>query len=382
LHYLGIRRSAFRVHLYDLAIAAFLVLGIVNIATMSPNPERIGPAFFDKIVVPIVIFWYVRSIGVTPRDVGRLCVLGCVVILTQTGVGVMSWVAPSLLPDAWLVRAGERTAGTFGGPAPFTITLTLFALLAIHFAGQREVGWRRGALIAIAGVALLGVVFSLSRGSWLGTAGAGFGLLVLYPRIVAPIAVVSGLVIALLAVGPLQEQATYAAVRLETESTIDDRLVTNDASLRMIEDRPLSGFGFQNFERFDEAYKQRVGDIPLKIGGSSHNTYLNMAVEMGLPGVALYFSPVLALLVATVASRRSLRATGVISWPLAAVLWMALFDQFLVSNFLEMVHAYSWGTSLWWLTLGLIAAILEREHERAEDGREADAAPDSTGWRS
>jgi hypothetical protein len=54
----------------------------------------------------------------------------------------------------------------------------------------------------------------------------------------------------------------------------------------------------------------------------------------------------------------------VLTWPLVVILWLALIDQFIVSNFLEMLHAYAWGTSLWWLTLGLIAAVLDQAAER------------------
>ncbi len=370
-HFMGIRRSWFRLHLYDLALAGFIALGVVNILLLSANPERILAAYFDKVFVPIALFWYVRVIGINGRDIKRLVIVGVVVILSQTAIGMLSWAAPSLLPEAWLARAGERTAGTFGGPAPFTITLTLFALLAIHMAGQIEGRARRVLLVGVVATAFLAVFLSLSRGSWLGTGVAVAGLIFLYPRIVGSVAVGGMLIFGLLAVGPLQEQVAYAAVRLDTESTIDDRFVTNEASIRMIADRPLEGFGFQNFERFDEAYKQRVGDIPLKIGGSSHNTYLNLAVEMGLPAVALYFTPVIALALATLRMRRRLPASGMLSPPILLVLWLAIADQFVVSNFLEMIHAYAWGTSLWWLTLGLIAAVIDRVRQDSDGARSA-----------
>ena len=373
-HLLGIRRSSFRLHLYDLAIVAFLGIGVVNVFAMSPNPERIIAAYFDKIVVPIALFWYVRSIGLRPDDLRRLLVVGVITILVQSVIGLVSWLEPSLLPAAWLVRAGDRTAGTFGGPAPFTITLMLFALLSIHFAAQAASRARTAFLLGVVAVAFAGVLFSLSRGSWLGAAAGTAGLVFLYPRVIAPVAMAGVAVIGLLAIGPLQEQVATAAVRLETQSTIDDRVVTNDASIRMIGDRPLDGFGFQNFERFDERYKQRVGDIPLKIGGSSHNTYLNMAVEMGLPALVLYFAPVLALLAGSMRLRRWLPSRGAISWPLVVVLWLALLDQFLVSNFLEMIHAYVWGTSVWWLTLGLIAVVLDQAQARLPVGAPADRA--------
>jgi O-antigen ligase len=356
---LGIRRVAFRVHPYDFAIAAFLVLGVVNILVFGPNPIRFLVAFYDKVTVPIMLFWLVRAIGLRNADLGRLVLVGLITIAVQGAIGALSWFAPSLLPDAWVGRAGERATGTFGGPAPFTITLVFFGLLALHWVGQRRTLLDRVVLAGGAIAAFLGAFISLSRGSWLGALAAFLGLALIYPRLVARLAVVGLVIGVVLAVGPLQPIFAYAQQRVEDEATLESRIITNDAAMRIVGERPLTGVGFGNFERFDEQYKERVGDIPLKLGGSAHNTYLNMAAELGLPMTVLYFIPPLALLAATVSLRRRLPRAGPLGWGLLIVLWCALLDQFVVSNFLEMIHAYLWGTSLWWLTLGLIATVID-----------------------
>jgi O-antigen ligase len=363
-HFLGLRRSAFRLHLYDLAVVGFLVLGVMSVVLTSGNVDRFMVAFFHKVIVPVSIFWYVRAITITRRDLNRLMLVGLFTIGFQGAIGLLSWIAPSVLPDGWLGRAGERTTGTFGGPAPYTITLVFFALLAVYFALRSRERLRRTVLVGFVSFALVAVFLSLSRGSWLGAGVAFAGLALLRPRLVAAIGLAGVVLAGGLALGPVQEQFDSASDRLATVSTIEDRLITNHAAVRMIADRPVFGFGFQNFERFDEGYKRRVDDIPLKLGGSSHNTYLNMAAELGLVGLGLYFAPVLALGVATIRARPNLPNRGVLTWPLVVILWLALIDQFIVSNFLEMLHAYSWGTSLWWLTLGLIAATLDQAAER------------------
>ena len=148
-------------------------------------------------------------------------------------------------------------------------------------------------------------------------------------------------------------------------STVESRTITNVAAVRMIEDRPLFGFGFARFEDYDERYKSRVGDIPLETGGSAHNTYLNFAAEMGLPATALYFAPLVGLLWLSVTRRHLLPDTGIYSRRLVLFLWLALIDQFLVCNFMEMVQSNSWATGLWWLTLGLIAVAIDRQRQLA-----------------
>jgi O-antigen ligase len=356
---LGYRKVSVRPHVYDLALVAFLVIGAVNIMSFAVNSNRMLVSFYDKAAVPIVIFWLVRAIGIRRQDLGRLVAIGVGIIALQVMVATLSWVAPSVLPPGWLGRAGDRAAGTFGGPAPFTITVVFFGLLAMYWAGSQRPGLGRVALGLAAAWALFGAFISLSRGSWVGAGAAFIGLATVYPRTVLRVGLAGLIVAGVLAVGPLQDVFAFAQARVFDESTIDSRIVTNDAAVRIIQTWPLSGVGFGNFERYDEGFKQGSADYALKLGGSAHNTYLNMAAELGLPATALYFVPPLVLLLMTIARRRRLRERKLLGWPLVVVLWLAVLDQFLVSNFLEMLHAFSWGTSLWWLTLGLIAAVLD-----------------------
>ena len=127
----------------------------------------------------------------------------------------------------------------------------------------------------------------------------------------------------------------------------------------MVSDRPWLGFGWGNFDLFDESYKQPVGDVPLRLGGTAHNTYLNLGVEFGLVGAVLYMIPVLLLLILTI-RRRQILKLQTWRWQFVLVLWLALADQFAVNNFLEMIHSSEWATSIWWITLALIAVTLQQ----------------------
>ncbi|HET6380049.1 MAG TPA: O-antigen ligase family protein [candidate division Zixibacteria bacterium] len=364
LHVLGLRKRDFRLHVVDVFLVLLLAIGVFNVLFFSPNPIRMLASFYDKVAMPIVLFWLVRVLAPGKRELGYLVAVGGVTIVVQSIIGVMSWTAPALLPEGWLGRAGERTVGTLGGPAPYTITLVFFAMLALYWSAS--VADRRSPvrplLAMLVLVAMLATFLSLSRGSWLGACLAFGGLVFVYPRVTARVgtfAVVIFLVL-LAAVAPFREQVLFAQERLGEVDTIESRIVTNDAALRMMTERPLTGFGFGNFEAYDEAYKQRVGDIPLKLGGSAHNTYLNLAVELGLPATVLYLGVPLWLLATTLRRRTQLKRAGAETWALVVVLWLILADQFAVSNFLEMIHPNLWGTALWWITLGMIFVVLDR----------------------
>jgi O-antigen ligase len=350
-------RGAFRVGVIDVALLLFLVVGAVNVALLANDQGRTFISFYDKLVVPIVVFWVIRVLEPSPEELRRLVPVAIWTVLAQAIIGAMSWVAPRFLPDQWLGREGERTVGTLGGPGPYTIGIVFFSLLLVYWAMQTTSTTRRRILFGIVAAGLGAVLLSLSRGSWLGAAAAFGGLILVYPRQVRWAAVVGAVVAVLLFLGPLSSTVDRLSERFGTVDTVDARLITNDAAVRMVADRPLLGFGWGNFDQFDESYKQPVGDVPLRLGGTAHNTYLNLAVEFGLAGAILYLAPVLILLVMTLRRRRILKRQPW-RWQLVVVLWLALADQFLVNNFAEMIHSSEWATSIWWITLGLIAVAL------------------------
>jgi hypothetical protein len=45
---------------------------------------------------------------------------------------------------------------------------------------------------------------------------------------------------------------------------------------------------------------------------------------------------------------------------LLIAMWLALGHEFVVMNFMDRLHSSTWGTSLWWLCLGLIHVVLTR----------------------
>lgn len=356
----GIRRSYLRIRLYDLSLALFLAVGLVNILMLSEAPARMLVAFFDQMAIPVMFFWLVRATSPGSRDLRRLATVGAWTIAVQAAVGLLSWWIPNVLPPQWLARAGERTVGTFGGPGPYTLTLVFFGLLALHSVMSEQGTRKRPIMIGAAAIGLVAIVASLSRGSWLGAGLALLGLAIVYPRKVAGVTAAVMLLIVALAIGPLAGEISRAEERLGTAQTVQERTITNAASLRIVADYPLVGVGYGNFDRFDERYKRRVEEVPLIVGGSSHNTYLNLLAEFGIPSTLLYLTPPIVLLLLTLRLHRKNPHSRVVDWSLIGILWLALLDQFVVSNFLEIIHSSLWATSLWWLTLGLIASMLER----------------------
>jgi O-antigen ligase len=364
-HAIGLLRFRLKPSIADAAILTFLGLAVANILLLSDNPTRMMVAFYDRLVVPILLFWLIRALSPTQRDLERLAIVGAIVLGIQATIGLLSWVSPGVLPPAWLGRAGERTVGTFGGPGPYTATLVFFALLAVHYALTGSGRRPRAVLLAIVGFGLFGIFLSFQRGGWLGAALAFAVLWFVHRGATTKLAVAIAIVGGALALGPLASEFQFASERLGDVDTVDSRLVTFDAAIQMVEDQPLRGFGYGQFERFDEQYKRAVGGVEFETGGSLHNSWLGLAAENGIPAVALYVLPALVLAVRSFQRRHALARRSFLGAGLVVVAWAALLDIFVVSNTMDMLHSSPWGTGLAWIGLALVAVQLEQAPERA-----------------
>jgi O-antigen ligase len=168
--------------------------------------------------------------------------------------------------------------------------------------------WRRPRArqlaIAVALVCLFGCLLTLERGVWIAaTAGILVGALSTQSgrRWLLPGAGLAAVVIVgALALSPqlqqrVSERATY-------QLSVWDRKNQTAAGVRMIEARPLFGFGFGRYAEESVDYFRQPADYPMTgyyhgvtIGLPDeilpiHNTYLSYAVELGLVGLVLWLA--------------------------------------------------------------------------------------------
>ena len=65
---LGWRRWGLRFGWVDLCLLAFIGIGLVNIAFLAPNTQRMIASFYDKMIVPIAFFWLIRALAPRRRE--------------------------------------------------------------------------------------------------------------------------------------------------------------------------------------------------------------------------------------------------------------------------------------------------------------------------
>ena len=360
---LGVRKTRnFRLGLVDGVMIAYLVFSVANIFLLTERPLSELILLYDRIFVPFCMYWLIRLIHPSQMDLNRLAPVAFIIIFSQGGIGILSWFTPQVLPPRWLGRLNERTVGTFGNPAVFTTTLLFAAIILV------QKFWRNSSpkslkmivsFLAV-GAAFFFVFFSFSRGSWLGAIPVWIGLYILYPKLMMRMTLVaSTALVPFLAFGPLAEYTTFAEERLFTGTTAEGRVIGGAATFRMIREKPVFGWGYGNHELYDEQFRDRVLGLVDDKEQSSHNTYLLIAAEMGIPGLILYFLPTALLLYLTVKFWRWLPDSPTWTRSLVLMLWLLLLDHALVGLFTDMIQSNLFNTTIWWMVLGLIANALD-----------------------
>ncbi len=214
-----------------------------------------------------------------------------------------------------------RAYGTFEQPNPYGGYVGLNAALALGVLAGGVMGYWRGrkegnagramtwvwwAFVALCAVAMtLAVVFSWSRGAWLGFAVALVVLALFLPRRrrlgVALVGVAAGLFLAGNALGlvpasvagrlnSFSQDLRFGDVRgvdiNDANYAVLERLAHWQAAVDMARDDVWLGVGFGNYEPAYADYA--LINWPYALG-HAHNYYLNILAESGVLGAAAYF---------------------------------------------------------------------------------------------
>jgi O-antigen ligase len=346
----------------ELAMLIFVGLAPANIFLFTQDPQQMVYRLFDRVFVPFCAYWLIRLTALREKNLKLLLGSAFITVVVQSVIGLLAWFAPQVLPPQWLTLQGARTVGTFGNAATYTSTLLFLSLLLFQYAMNCKPSTLRLVLLFTFGLALFCVSFSFSRGSWLGGLVVLVGLIFIYPKTVIRLIMVIAALAYILSSSVLADEVAFAWERLTGEESINSaegRMITNNASLKMIEAKPLWGWGYGNYDRHDYQFYSRVGNIRVsKRDKTSHNTYLSIMAEMGLIGFLLYIFPVGWWFVLSIKTWRRLPKDGFWSGPLLVMLWLLLLDHIIVSNFMDMFRFNHFGTTIFWMALGLIANLV------------------------
>jgi putative inorganic carbon (hco3(-)) transporter len=283
-------------HWLLLIAAAYATLSAAWAGSLTEQSAAFG--LLDRFgLVPFALFALAPKIFPTERErmvlVTTLVVLGLYLGVTAVleGLGLTQLVFPRYIADQSVGMHFGRARGPFVEAVANGLALFGCATAsAVAFTRWRR-PWARRLAVAVLGLCLLGILFTLTRAVWIATVIVPLAVMLSTPalrRFAAP-AALAGVVLlgaAYLVVPGLSEQI---GTRASSQRPVWDRLNTNAAAIRMVEERPLFGFGWDRFVEEGPDHMRQAADFPITgIGLNVHNVPLSHAVELGLVGLLLW----------------------------------------------------------------------------------------------
>jgi O-antigen ligase len=285
------------VHAVVAAAAIFALVSAHISGSLSDSGGRY--ALLDRFgLVPFLSFLLAPVVFDTARRrailLGVLAACGAYLGVTALaeGIGARALVWPRYILNPNVGIHPDRARGPFVEAGEFGLALWSCAVVALIHVGRPAVRpWLRTAGAIVAGLCIVGLVFTLTRAVWVAAAASAVITLVAareLRRFVIP-ALICGVLLVAGVLAAVPDLTHKIHEREQTQTSVWDRLNSNAAAVRMLEAKPLAGFGWNSFRQDSPPYYRIAATYPLTSVGVVHNVYLSNLAELGLFGTALWF---------------------------------------------------------------------------------------------
>jgi len=305
-----VRREPLNVAAPGLGLAAALGGWAILTLPLSYWPGGSVNVLLDLYLKSLALFWLLANLAGTPERLRRVAAGLVLMAMPLAITGVRNYASGAFLADtpASVTRIAGYSSGLAGNPNDLALVLNLVLPLAVGLALGAATTTRRTLAFLAAAVLATGVVVTFSRAGFV--ALLAMALISLYrtfrrgrPGPAAAVALLGLVALPLLPSGYLARVASIADVESDPTGSAQKRWADSAAALRIVAGRPLlgTGLGMNILALNDER-------------GSSwtavHNVYLQLGVELGLPGLALFVALTGASLRAARRAQRTAREAG------------------------------------------------------------------------
>jgi O-antigen ligase len=289
------RAVVLRQRLFAVERASWPMMGLTLLAILSlygqPFEQETWCLLAAKFIVPFTLFHLAALVFTDEGSLRGFEVFSLLVLayLCFTAVaflvGATGLIFPRFILDESLGNHADRARGPLLQAVANGVSLNLLGLLALHAMCRRTLrGLKAWLLLGSLPVAILA---TMTRAVWLSFAGT---IMVLTIR--SPSLVLRRVCLALIMVGvagvaiALSSTGSHAVVtdRFEERGSVDFREAVYRGDWAMFLERPLTGWGVN----------QMPSELARHVSGYQkkdlypHNTYLELLVEHGILGLALY----------------------------------------------------------------------------------------------
>lgn len=350
-------RTHERLRAVDVFPAAYLAYIVIS-AQLTPESLKASDAGLKSIYAVIgvgIAAYYIVAFARAGPGFSRIVVRS--LVWSAALVAVLALVEAAFGWNPWgheVVQSSglRRAIATF--PSPFALGTFLggtlaFALATLLWNGPRSL--RRPSRLCF-GLAIPALYFTYSRGPIIAIAAVGLLMVMVakrarWPSLLALIAVA----VCLFAVWDRISASPIYKERLGRTQTLTTRTALQDASLKLIGQRPVFGWGYDTFDRIKQTVPTRHAEIVRT--STSHDAFFTILVELGPVGFTLLVAPWLVIGCRAIsAARRGLAEPWIVAGSVGAIATYALSAGTYDTRFFSLVVA------LPWLALGLARRAL------------------------
>ena len=262
-----------------------LAFGVAYVLStlLSPLADAESWAGVQKIAKILFFSFLIVRLCDTPRRLS-ICaatvLLGCLWMIKAV---LVSWAAQGF---SGAVRID--TAVGQGGGANYTAWVLACTLPLLVYKMTAGRSWERWASLALIPIWLAAIIATGSRGGFLCTA-VSLGVTLLMLRKGTPVVVITAAALFLVPLVPDQYWARINTITLDADEMDTSALARYQnwsVATQIVRDYPIFGTGLDTFPRVKQRYTG-----PDYVGGNlvTHNTYLQMASELGVPFLVMFF---------------------------------------------------------------------------------------------
>lgn len=299
--YTSKRESLIEITKLDVFVLLFYVYSLIRLIFTNHEPV-LHPEIINHTFL-LLLYWVVKR-GINgynsndhQRYVGYFAIYGLVILLVNALYGLLENVG-SLPPSHPHFKIG----GSFGNPGPYSNFLVTMLPIGAMVLMNRQLFSKRVWWLAIAAVTTFLIIlpFTKARTAWVATLMVGLIYFIMFvvntPRckqwIKHTSVKVSGIVVLVL----MSIMIVYGLLSFKQDSA-SGRLFMWGLSLKMIQDKPLVGHGYDSFcyqlNQYQANFFEKNGDdLPVaQIADNAtyaFNEFIQVGVELGLVGLLLF----------------------------------------------------------------------------------------------
>jgi putative inorganic carbon (hco3(-)) transporter len=291
----AIRAVVMRERLLVLERATWPMIGLSAIALASvlsrPFDQEAWSLLAAKFLVPFAMFHMAGIVFTNERRFRQFEAFGLVVLayLSFTSIaflaGAHSLIFPRFILDETLGFHADRARGPLLQAVANGVSLNMLGLLALH--AYRRGSARGTKIVLLLASVPIAILATMTRAVWLAFAGSMVALIFLsgnraLRRACLGLALVAAVGLAVV-LGSNELSGAFSD-RLNERGPLEYREAVYAGGWEMFLERPLTGWGFH----------QMPAELPWHVSGYyektlyPHNTYLELLVEHGVIGLALY----------------------------------------------------------------------------------------------